>query len=85
MRGSFDDTTNPPTTHNVAAGTLSQPDALTVLDGALDSTSGDINAATAGGAVTTIHFAARGSNVLFPGGGNPDSGKCFFYGTAISG
>ena len=83
VRGSFDDGSTKSNT--IAAGTLSPPDALTVLNGATVSASGDINAATAGGQVTTIHWAARSAELLFPGGGNPDPHKCFFYGTAISG
>ena len=83
VRGSFDDGSTKSNT--IAAGTLSPPDTLTVLNGTTVSASGDINAATGGGQVTTIHWAARSAELLFPGGGNPDPHKCFFYGTAISG
>jgi hypothetical protein len=82
VRGSFD---SGGTTTTVAAGTLAPPDELTVLNGTQTSASGDINAATAGGQVTTIHWAARSALLGTPGGGNPDPGKCFFYGTAVSG
>ena len=83
VRGSFDDGSTKSNT--IAAGTLAPPDELTVLNGTQTSASGDINAATAGGQVTTIHWAARSALLGTPGGGNPDPGKCFFYGTAVSG
>jgi hypothetical protein len=81
VRGAFDDGS---ASHTVAAGTLGST-GLVVLDGTIASASGDINAATGGGQVTTIHWAARSSVLLFPGGGNPVPDKCFFYGTAIDG
>jgi hypothetical protein len=81
--GSFDDGSTKSNT--VAAGTLGRSGQLDVLDGNTASASGDINAATADGQVTTIHWAARSAVLLVPGGGNPEPNKCFFYGTAVSG
>jgi hypothetical protein len=83
VRGSFDDGSTKSNT--VAAGTLGRSGQLDVLDGNTASASGDINAATADGQVTTIHWAARSAVLLVPGGGNPEPDKCFFYGTAVSG
>jgi hypothetical protein len=83
VRGSFDDGSTKSNT--IAAGSLAAPDKLTVLGGTIASASGEINAATSAGLVTTIHFAARNAFQAFPGGGNPDPGKCFFYGTGVSG
>jgi len=82
MKGSFIDGAEAP--HSVASGTV-PPGGVVVLDGNAPSADGGINASTAGGAVTTVQWAARSSVLLIPGGPNPNPDHCFFYGTAISG
>ena len=66
-------------------GTL-PPGGITVLSGSqpFAGVDGAIEAASAAGAVTTIQWAVRDANNFVPSA-NPESDKCFIWGTATSG